>query len=181
MRSLHIFTLLLLGSFASASYAQSNTQDTQSTIEQAEVNALNKLQSQLTREKPQTTPENQTSQNQNVTPPAATPPPVNAQTPSKDPAASNAPTKPSNPWEKPNPWAEQAKTNPWANRPMPPAPNADSAATPQNQSSSSLPLPPNIFSPAQPPVAAKPTAPQTAPAQQPAAAPSNSSTPSSNP
>jgi hypothetical protein len=51
-----------------------------------------------------------------------------------------------NPWLKPNPWAEQAKVNPWANAPIP-GPGNTTAST---NTASAPPGPPNIFAPPQP-------------------------------
>lgn len=168
MKYARIFILLFLNCFAATSFGES---DTQKTIEQSEVNALNKLESELPKMKPQATAE------QNKGP----------QTYSAQIARSTnpvtpviSPTQHPNSWEKPNPWAEPAKTNPWANQPLPPAPNTNPTIGLQNQSAA-LPPPPNIFAPAQQPATVKPKAPepQTNPSQQKSTA-SDSSTASTN-
>ena len=56
-----------------------------------------------------------------------------------------------NPWVRPNPWAETAKENPWANRPLPSSSSADTSSSLNANTASNppgaLPSPPNIFAP----------------------------------
>lgn len=60
-------------------------------------------------------------------------------------------TNNNNPWIRPNPWAETAKENPWANRPLPSSSTADTSsslnANAASNSPGALPSPPNIFAP----------------------------------
>lgn len=58
-----------------------------------------------------------------------------------NPTVTNNSNTTNSPWVKPNPWENAAKVNPWANAPIPsPSPN---------QSTNTLPSPPNIFAPSQ--------------------------------
>lgn len=55
-------------------------------------------------------------------------------------ATASASSNAANPWLKPNPWAEQAKHNPWANAPIPEPTRPTTAAQ-------GFTPPPNIFAP----------------------------------